>query len=321
MELTQLNDIIKSSKNILIITHINPDGDTLGAMSGMFSLIEQNFKKKCDMLLISKLPKTYEFIPNVKLAKNVEEYDKSREYDLVINVDVAALDRICDAQTLFKKAKKTINIDHHKTNIGYADINFVEPEASSASEVVYGIAKNLNWKVNLQAAISLYAGILTDTGSFRFNNTTPRALNFAAELVEIGVKPDEMFKYCYENRPKNMILFQSYCVNKAEFLDDDKIAYTIVYKKDMEKFNSEEDYTEGLTEKLRAIASTKVAFVAKEMNNGWTKISMRSKTVDVAEICEVFSGGGHKLASGCTIKTGAQQAVEKVLEEIRKHQL
>ena len=106
MELAQLNDIIKSSKNILITSHINPDGDTLGAMCGMYSLIYSNFKKKSDMLLISKFPKTYEFLPNIKFAKQLEDYDKSREYDLVINVDVAAIDRICDGQILFNKAKK-----------------------------------------------------------------------------------------------------------------------------------------------------------------------------------------------------------------------
>ena len=132
---------------------------------------------------------------------------------------------------------------------------------------------------------------------------------------------DEMYKLCFENRPKNMILFQSYCVSKATFLDDDKIAYSIVYKKDIEKFNAADDYTDGLTEKLRAIATTRVAFVAKEINNGWTKISMRSKQVDVAEICEKFGGGGHKLAAGCTIKSSVNEAIKKVLEEIRKHQL
>ena len=105
MELAQLNNTIKSSKNILITSHINPDGDTLGAMCGMYALIELNFKKKCDMLLVSKMPKLYEFLPNIKIAKHVDKFDKSREYDLVINVDVAALDRICDAEILFKKAK------------------------------------------------------------------------------------------------------------------------------------------------------------------------------------------------------------------------
>lgn len=318
MELAKLNDIIKTSKNILIASHINPDGDTLGSMCGIYSLIELNFKKKCEMLVVSKIPKTYEFLPNIKFAKNIEMYDKSREYDLVICVDVAALDRIADGQILFNKSKFTVNIDHHKTNIGYANLNYINSEASSASEVIYEIAKKLDWKIDINTAISLYTGILTDTGSFRFNNTTAKSLRYIAELIETGVSPCEMYKLCYENRPKNMILFQSYCVNKAKFTDDDKIAYTTVYKKDLEKFNAEEDFTDGLTERLRAISTTQIAFVAKEINNGWTKISMRSKIHDVAKICEVFNGGGHKLASGCTIKSSMEDAINKIMNEIRK---
>ena len=321
MEFNQLNDIIKSSKNILITSHINPDGDTLGSMCGLYSLIQTNFKKKCDMLLVSKLPKMYEYIPNVKLAKNIENIDKSREYDLVINVDIAAIDRICDGKILFDKAKKTVNIDHHKTNIEYADLNFVEGDASSTSEIIYEIAKNLNWKINLDTAIAIYTGILTDTGSFRFDNTTPKALQYASELVKLGVSPSELYKNCYETNSKNMTLFQCYCVSKAVFTDNDKIAYTTVYKKDMEKFQAEEDFTEGLTDKLRSIVSTQIAFVAKEMNNGWTKISMRSKNADVSEICKTFNGGGHKFASGCTIKANVEEAVKKMLAEIRKYKL
>ena len=320
MEFSQLNDIIKSSKNILITSHINPDGDTLGSMCGLYSFIETNYKKKCEMLVVSKIPKMYDFIPNIKLAKHLNEFDKSREYDLVINVDVAALDRICDGKILFNKAKFTVNIDHHKTNIAYADLNFIDGEASSTAEVLYYIAKNLGWKITKDAAIAIYAGILTDTGSFRFDNTTPRAFQYASELVELGVDPNKLYKYCYETHSKNMVLFQAYCVSKAIFLDDDKIAYTTVYSKDLEKFNALEDFTEGLTEKLRAIVSTEIAFVAKEMSNGWTKISMRSKTIDIAEVCQVFDGGGHKFAAGCTIKTNVDDAVKKVLKEIHKRE-
>ncbi len=318
MDCTQLHNIIKASKNILIISHLNPDGDTLGSMCGLYSGIKDNFKKKADMLLLSKLPAVYEFLPFVKEAKHISEFDKSREYDLVINVDVASYDRMCDAAVFFEKASHTANLDHHKTNDSYAQINFVEPQASSTGEVLYGLMKDMGWKISLETAVCLYTAILTDTGSFRFDNTTPRALNFASELVNIGVKPSQIYKYCYESNSKELVLFQAYCIGKAVFEDDNKIAYTIVYKKDMEKFCAGEDCTEGLTEKLRAIITTEVAFVVKELNSNMSKISMRSKTTDVAEICSVFGGGGHKLAAGCVIKANPQDAVRKLLEEIRK---
>lgn len=316
MELALFNDIIKTSKNILLTSHVNPDGDTLGSMCGLYALIKKNFKKQCDMLAVSKISKMYEHIPNIKSVKQLDEYDLSREYDLVINLDIAAIDRICDGKILFNKAKKTVNIDHHETNCGYADLNHIEPYASSTAEVVYGIAKELGWKMDLDTVNSLYVGILTDTGSFRFDNTTQKSHEYAGEMVELGVKPSEVYKQVYESNPKNMVMFQAYCVNKAVFTDDDKIAYTTVYKKDMEKFSASEDFTEGLTEKLRAIVSTEIAFVAKEMNNGWTKISMRSKTKDIAQICKKFDGGGHKLAAGCTIKSGIDESIKKILDAI-----
>jgi bifunctional oligoribonuclease and PAP phosphatase NrnA len=321
MDYSKLNDIIKSSKNILIISHVNPDGDTLGSMCGLYCAILDNFKKKCDMVAISKIPDVYSYLPHLSEVKNVDDLDKSREYDLVINVDVAALDRACDAKILFEKAKFTVNIDHHKTNIAYGNLNFINPDASSTGEVLFGCFENMNWKVNLDCAICLYTAILTDTGSFRFDNTKPSTFEVASKLVEIGVQPSDIYKKVYESDSKTLVMFQAHCISKAKFLEDDKIAYTLVYKKDMEKFSAGDDCMEGLTEKLRAIVTTRIAFVAKEMKSGGTKISMRSKFADVAEICSVFGGGGHKFAAGCTIKAPVEDAAKKVLEEIKKREI
>ena len=321
MDYSKLNDIIKSSKNILIISHVNPDGDTLGSMCGLYCAILDNFKKKCDMVAISKIPDVYSYLPHLSEVKNVDDLDKSREYDLVINVDVAALDRACDAKILFEKAKFTVNIDHHKTNIAYGNLNFINPDASSTGEVLFGCFENMNWKVNLDCAICLYTAILTDTGSFRFDNTKPSTFEVASKLVEIGVQPSDIYKKVYESDSKTLVMFQAHCISKAKFLEDDKIAYTLVYKKDMEKFSAGDDCMEGLTEKLRAIVTTRIAFVAKEMKSGGTKISMRSKFADVAEICSVFGGGEHKFAAGCTIKAPVEDAAKKVLEEIKKREI
>lgn len=321
MDYSKLNNIIKSSKNILIISHVNPDGDTLGSMCGLYCAILDNFKKKCDMVAISKIPDVYSYLPHLLEVKNVDDIDKSREYDLVINVDVAALDRACDATILFEKAKFTVNIDHHKTNNAYGNLNFINPDASSTGEVLFGCFEKMSWKVNLDCAICLYTAILTDTGSFRFDNTKPSTFEVASKLVEIGVQPSDIYKKVYESDSKTLVMFQAHCISKAKFLEDDKIAYALVYKKDMEKFSAGDDCMEGLTEKLRAIVTTRIAFVAKEMKSGGTKISMRSKFADVAEICSVFGGGGHKFAAGCTIKAPVEDAAKKVLEEIKKREI
>lgn len=320
MEYSKLNDIIKASKNILIISHVNPDGDTLGSMCALYCAILENFKKKCDMLAVSKLPSVYSYLPYYDKILQADDIDKSREYDLVINVDVAAIDRICDAKILFDKAKCTANIDHHKTNNAYADINIIDPEASSTGEVLTLMFEKQDWKINLDCANCLYTAILTDTGSFRFDNTKPQTFDCASKLVKIGVNPSDMYKKVYESDSKTLVLFQAHCISKAQFLDDEKIAFVQVYRKDMEKYSAGDDCMEGLTERLRAIVTTKIAFVAKEMKTGGTKFSMRSKSVDVAKICSVFGGGGHKLAAGCTIKAPVEKACKLMIEEIRKYE-
>ena len=309
---------VKKSKNILIVSHVNPDGDTLGTMCALQCAIYKQYKKKAEMLILSKLPKVYGFLPNISEAKVLSQFDKSREYDVVIAVDVASLDRLIDAQILFERAKFSINIDHHRTNNHYGSLAIVEPRASSSGEVLYKMLKELNWEIDLNTATCIYTAILTDTGGFRFENTRAEVFKIAAELTEIGISPRCLYKKCYESKSKATVLFQGYCINKAIFSSDDKIAYTIVYKRDIEKFAVGDDATDGIAETLRAINSTDVSFVVKEVDTKICKISMRSKNIDIAKICSKFGGGGHKFAAGCTIKSSCDDSVKKLLAEINK---
>lgn len=316
MKFNQLEELIKNSKKILIVSHINPDGDAIGSVSSMYTTIYDNFKKKSDILVIGHLPNCYKSLPNIDKAEF--KFNDSMVYNLVITLDVASLDRLSNAKILFDKAVKTINIDHHKTNNGFGDINVVSPEASSTGEVLLGIYNEQNWEISLDSAVGLYTAILTDTGGFRYENTSENVFKSAAQLVKIGINPNEIYKNCYEKKSKNFVMFQNYCINKAVFVDDDKIAYSTVYKKDIEKFHGEEDFTEGLVEILRAIDTTDIAFLAKEIDSKTTKISMRSKKSDVADICSVFGGGGHTFAAGCTVKTNVEGAVKRILKTIEE---
>ena len=263
------------------------------------------------------MPNCYKFLPHIETAKF--EFDISMVYDLVITLDVASLDRLANHQILFDKAKNTINIDHHKTNNGFADINIINPSASSTGELLLGIYNEQNWDISLETATGLYTAILTDTGGFRYENTSEKVFLSVAQLVKIGINPNEIYKNCYEKKSKDFVMFQNSCVNKAEFLFNDKVAYTTVYKKDLEKYQAKDAFTEGLVETLRAIDSTEIAFIAKEIDSKSTKISMRSKTVDVAGICAEYGGGGHTFGAGCLIKTSIDKALKKLLKTIEEH--
>lgn len=310
-----LDEIIKSSKKILLLSHMNPDGDTLGSMCALYSMIYKRFKIKADMNVVSNIPYNYKFLPNVNLAERY--FDKSLVYDLVITLDVAAIDRVMDSKILFDKAKCTVNIDHHKTNPKFGDYQIIEPDASSCGEVLFNYFKENNWELTEDAAICLYTAIMTDTGNFRFENTSANTFRAAADLVEAGANPNYIYKKCYETKTKNFVMFQNYCVNKAVFLDDNKIAYTTVYKKDLEKFSAGDDFTDGIAETLRAIDTTEVSFVVKEVDTKLTKVSMRSKKADVAKVCMTFGGGGHTFAAGCTIKANIKESIAQLLKEIK----
>lgn len=317
MNYEKIKEVIQEAKKVLIISHVNPDGDALGSTCGLYSAIYHNLKKRCDICTLTYVSPIYKFLPNIEYAKHI--YDTSIVYDLVITVDVAAIDRISDMKPLFDRAKTTINIDHHKTNNNFGDYNYVLPEASSAGEVLYKLFKLWNWKLDLDTAECIYTAILTDTGGFRFDNTSAEVFQIASELVTLGVNPNKVYTYCYELKSKNFVMFQNHCIQKAVFSDDNKIAYTTVYKKDLEKFKAKDDYTEGLAESLRAIETTDISFVVKEVEpNKISKISMRSKKYDVAQICSAFGGGGHSRAAGCTIKSNVDTAVKKILAEIEK---
>lgn len=310
-----LDSLIKQSKKILLLSHMNPDGDTLGSMCALYSMIYKRFKIKADMNVVSNIPYNYKFLPNVDLAERY--YDKSLVYDLVITLDVAAIDRVMDSKILFDKAKCTVNIDHHKTNPKFGDYQIIEADASSCGEVLFNYFKAHDWVLTEDAAICLYTAIMTDTGNFRFENTSSNTFRAAADLVDAGANPNYIYKKCYETKTKNYVMFQNYCVNKAVFIEDNKIAYTTVYKKDLEKFSAGDDYTDGIAETLRAIDTTEVSFVAKEVESKLTKISMRSKKADVATICTKFGGGGHTFAAGCTIKANIKDSIAQLLKEIR----
>ncbi len=311
MNKINIDDIIKRASKILITSHINPDGDTLGTMCALYGGIKENFKKPVDMYIASKLPYMYRDLPFITLAKN--NYDKSLIYDLVISVDIAAKDRMGEIVELFDKACMTINLDHHKTNPGYGKINIIDSSAASAGLILYNYFKENNWKITKEIAECIYVSILTDTGGFKYENTTAETLKTAGELVKLGVNPNKIYKSIYETKTKDNIMFQANTISRAKFCNNDKIAYITIYKKDLENYKDTEDFTEGLVEKLRTIDSVGVSFLVKEIDSKNSKVSMRSKNIDVAEICTRFGGGGHTYAAGCVVKSSVNTTVKKIL--------
>lgn len=309
---------IKNANKILIITHVNPDGDTLGSAASLKEFIG----KKADILVQTEkkigIPYNYQFINALSNVKFLDTL--SDEYDLLIAVDIASVDRIVDnARIIFDKSKNRINIDHHKTNKGYAEINLIKGGYSSTGEVLYEFYNKINAKITKEMAEALYVAILTDTGCFKYENVTVDTFMAAAKLLELGVDTSDIAKKCYDSKPKSMVTFQADVISNAKFSLDNKVVYAIITTDLMKKYKVGNEHTEGIAETLRSINSTDISIVLKENEDkNSTKVSLRSKTIDLTPIAEHFRGGGHKMAAGCTIKKPAKVAIELVLDEISK---
>ncbi len=308
---------IEHASKILIISHVNPDGDTLGSMCALKLFIGD----KADMLVQTRpnqeIPEIYEFLPKISEAKTLRNVQE--KYDLVITVDVASIERmVLTGRDIFQKAPKTINIDHHKTNPGFGKINLITPEASSCGEVLYDLFVQRGIEITKNIADCLYVAIMTDTGGFRYENTTPKTLHVASALIEKGANCADLAQRVYDSKSKAMVMFQAYCISNTVFLENDKIAYTIIKNADMKKFSAKHEHTEGIAETIRSIKTVEVACVIKENDNNTTKVSLRTKNIDAIKITEKFNGGGHIRSAGCTINKPVEAATKLLVEQIKR---
>ncbi len=309
---------IKQANKVLLITHVNPDGDTLGSAAAMKLFIGD----KADILVQVKkevqVPEMYKFLPaldDVKYLDTVKD-----EYDLLIALDVASIDRIVEfPREIFNKCANTINIDHHKTNKGYAKINLIKGGYSSTGEVLYDFFNDAKIEITKEMAECLYVAILTDTGCFKYETVTKDTFLAASNLMQKGIDTSLIAKKCYDNKPKSMITFQAEIITNAKFVFNDKVAYAIITPSDMKKYNVKNEHTEGIAETLRSIKSVDISILLKENEEKITKVSLRSKTIDLTPVVEKFNGGGHKMAAGCTIRKPAKEAIELLLDEFAKY--
>ena len=313
----ELKDRIEKAESIVIFSHVSPDGDTLGSNLALSLMIEKYFNKKVDSVFVGMLPNTYTYLPDFNRFIDVQSLDKNKKYDLAIAVDVASKDRMVFGTSIFDNANFRINIDHHKTNNGYGDLNIIEGDAACVGVILYKIFTAWNLEIPTDVARCIYTSLLTDTGGFKYENTTPETFMLAADLVRLGVSPTYEFRACYETKPQSMVQFQAYVVSNTVFYNSGKIAFAKITRSDMSKFGATDDYTEGIVETLRTSKNVEISAILKETKEGYTKISLRSKTVDVTPIVMDFGGGGHTFAAGCTIKKPIAIAFDKLLKRVQ----
>lgn len=308
--LAETAKLLKEAGKMVIVSHISPDGDTLGSSLALAHALRM-LGKEVMLNVDDDIPSVFSFLPGIGEYMRFAP-DDSVPADLLIVIDASSADRAGNAMNVVK-ARSVLNIDHHKTNTHFADYLYLDSDAAATAEIIYSLLLELSTELNTEIATCIYEGLYTDTGSFKYSNTTSRTLSIASALLTYGVNPS-LISDNMEVKSRSQVEMLGKVLETLTFLRDGKIAYVEVapelydYNVDTDTFVSYPRYIEGV----------EVALLFKQVEENLTRVSFRSKQVDVAKIALSFGGGGHQKASGCSIHAPLKEAESVVLPVVEE---
>ncbi|ABR48823.1 phosphoesterase, RecJ domain protein [Alkaliphilus metalliredigens QYMF] len=314
-------DLDITNKKLAVISHVNPDADSLGSIMALGLALQKNCQS-ITICVCDHIPNALSFLPFINTATNYH-LTESTQYDICFVLDCADEKRLGESQGILDKSHQIINIDHHVSNGFFGDINSVNPHASSTSEIIYELLIDNNITITPDIATCLYAGIVGDTGNFLYDNTSAQTHYIAGRLKEYDAQSQLVSYHLYQNKSLGSAKFQGYVLSQFESLCGGKVAIFSITLELLQKFNVSIDDIDYVSSIIRDIEGIEVAVVLKEVDSEVTKVSFRSKCdFDVNQLAQKFGGGGHIKASGATIFHEIEQAkkmVQKQLEiEIRR---
>lgn len=301
--------ILNNCKNVLIVGHMRADGDCIGAGLALKLALEK-FDFNVDFVCDSELP-PLEFIPKFDTI-NVMRFSS---YDAVVAEDCGDKLRMGKYKAQFASAKVTVNIDHHISNNGFADYNFVQPDLSSTCEVLYDILKPLEI-LDKQIATALFVGISTDTGHFIHNTTTQKVFLIAADLMSYGIDPSYIATEIYQNNSLQKTMLIGKALSSISFYLNNKLGIIAITCDMLESCNCTIADTEGIIDYLMKIGQIKIGVCITEQRKNAFKVSIRSKGPNVSLVAEHFGGGGHVRAAGFVINGFLQEAIDSIVKEV-----
>ena len=310
-----LEEKLLSAKKVAITGHVNPDGDCIGSVLAIYNYISTVYPEIKLSAYLEEFSDKFMFLKNSENIKQSVEEDE--EFDLLICVDSADIQRLGFSEVLLQKSKESINIDHHVTNTKFTDETCLEADASSTAEVIYTLLNKE--KIDKAVAECLYTGMVHDTGVFRYSCTSPETMRIAADLMEKGIDyttiVDESFyeKSYLQNQILGRTLLESILIL------DGKCIFSYVNRKMMNFYEVTKKDLDGIIEQLRQTRGVEVAIFLYEVETQKYKVSLRSKTkVDVSKIAAFFGGGGHVRAAGCTMDGTVHDIVNNISMHIER---
>lgn len=306
----QAYSLLSGIDNILILSHRSPDGDAVGSMFALYHILKDMGKNvRC---ISDEISRPLNFVYDSDAFADFKE-------DYVVTVDLADTKLLMDELKEKYADKVFLCIDHHQTNVAYAENILLDSSAAAACEVIFDMMKKTGKKISLKTAEALYLGISTDTGCFRYANTTARTLAAASEIVGMGVDNGEINRRVFETKSKEYAAFEIMAMNSLKTYFNGRCALLVLTKEMFERTKVKESDTHPINALPRQIEGVLIGIVIKERDDGVYKISMRSnEPVSAAEICTQMGGGGHRLAAGCELSGSLDEVVDTVLKITEK---
>ncbi len=306
-----------ANDQVLIFGHKDADGDTLGC-SLAFAEALRSLGKEVWVLIPPPLPHDmYRFLPGFGMI--VENPPEHADPGLVMFFDAGNLERSGSAVKHIASHATIVNVDHHLSNSLFGDINVIDDSASAVGQMVLEMLEDFGWEITPTIATNLYTALLTDTGGFRHENTTPKALEDAARLARHGADPGYIATMVYKSRPLTTLRLQALSVASMQVEMGGRLAWAKVTRRMLKEADAVMSESEGIIDTLNSIAGLDVAILFKEVSGTLTKISVRSRgSIDAASLCGRFGGGGHLRAAGAEIRLPLRDAIPAVLDAAKE---
>jgi phosphoesterase RecJ-like protein len=302
---------LRDNKRFLLTTHVNPDGDAIGSL-GALALVLEDMGKKVLAYCQDEIPGFLRFLPySDRIVREIPGPDR---FDVAVVLDCGELDRIGNAAEVLQHVEKIIHIDHHSSSDDFGQLNLVRPECSSTAEILYDIIQAIPASLSREAAENIYTAILTDTGSFRFANTTARALEIAAEMVALGVTPDKIASEVYDSMSPERLRLLARSLHTLTLRANGRLATMQVSQRMLEETKTTVMDTDGFVNYPRGISTAEMAIFFREMDSGKVNVSLRSRgKLNVAEFARSYDGGGHHNAAAFRAEGSLPEVVEEIL--------
>jgi phosphoesterase RecJ-like protein len=312
-------ELVHKHRRFLLTTHIRPDGDGLGSMLALGTVLEK-IGKEVHMVIASSWPPRYDFLDSSKRIERLTfPGDRWKNAEAVIVLDTGTWNQLGDFGTFLKGlAADRLVIDHHISQDDLGGVALVDTAAEATGRLVYEAIKALDAPLPEDAANNLFVALAMDTGWFRHSNTSPRTFELAADLVRAGARPTHLYELLFEQSTLARLRLTGLVLERMRVLEEGRIAFTEIHRGDYEVTGAIPQDTEDLINYTRAIAGVEVGLLFMEQPAGGVKVSFRSRNkVDVARIAEQFGGGGHRLAAGAIVRASLAEAKQQVLEAVR----